>query len=199
MAATATTSTTTHGDVTSASMAPTTGFDELFVNPVDTSSHGGSLPALPDGWQHAGIVERIARQPRERRETILAGLFALVAGLWAPLGVVAFLTRNALLFFGLSAVAVVLGAAPRPGSASQVVGGLAERARSALERVGPALERVGPALERVSSALERVGPALEPVRARLRSVDRRVSAAVRDWLEDLRRGGGGHSTPSSAR
>ncbi len=185
MAATATTTETTHGDLTSMSMASTRGFDELFVNPVDTHSHGGSLPGLPDGWQHAGLVERIARQPRERRETILAGLFALVAGLWAPLGVLAFLTRNALLFFGLTAVAVVLGAAPRPGSASQVVGGLADR-------VGPVLERVGP-------ARERIGSALEPVRARLRSVDRRVSAAVRDWLEDLGSGGGGHSKPSSAR
>lgn len=228
MAATATTTETTHDDATSTSMASTEGFDELFVQPVDTPDQGRDLPTLPGGWRHAGLVGRIARQPRERRETILAGLFALVAGVWAPLGVLAFMTRNFLLFFGLTAVAVALGAAPRPASASQVVAGLGDRIRPALEGVGSALERVGPALERVGPALaagrarlhplaSRLGAAaqraaaavrngghalrerLELVRDRLRSADRRVSAAVRQRLEDLRSGGPDHSTPSSAR
>lgn len=196
------------------------GFDDLFVQPVDAHDGRGSLPALPDGWRHAGLVELVARQPRERRETILAGAFALSAAVWAPLGLFAFMTRNGLLFGALSLIAGILAVAPRPLTVSQAVGDVADRAGPALDRVGPALtstrERLAPLMARLRELSARAMPVLRDlgdralpvlrtvvgrvmaalndvggrVAERVRSADRRVSAAVRRGLEGLHAGGG---------
>lgn len=152
------------------------GFDELFVQPVEPHDGRGSLPPLPGAWRHAGLVALVVRQPRERRETILAGGFALAAVLWAPLGVLAFMTRNALLFGVLSGAAAIVAAAPRPATGSVAVGDLANRVAAALRDGG------------------------HRVAVRLRSADRSVATAVRRGVEGLHSGGGrDHSTPSSAR
>lgn len=65
-------------------------------------------------WQQAGPIRWLRSQPVERRHTVLAALFALVAAVWAPLGVLAFLTRSTALFVVVTLAAVVLVAAPRP-------------------------------------------------------------------------------------
>lgn len=172
--------------------SPTEGFDELFVRPVDADAEAVALPSPPDGWRHAALFERIARQPRERRETILAGGFALLAAVWAPLGVLAFLTRSLLLFLTVSVAAVLVAAAPRPVGASQVIGDLTDRAAPAVDGVrafaGSIPQRLAPLVARLRDVGRRGV-------ARLRSLDRGVSAAVRSGLEDL----GDHSTPSSTR
>lgn len=185
--------------------SPTEGFDELFVRPVDADAEAEAvaLPRPPDGWRHAALFERIARQPRERRETILAGGFALLAALWAPLGVLAFLTGNILLFLTVSVAAVLVAAAPRPVGASQVIGDLTDRAAPAVDGVrafaGSIPQRLAPLAARLRDVGRRGAARLRDVGrrgvARLRSLDGGVSAAVRSGLEGL----GDHNTPSSTR
>lgn len=204
------------------------GFDDLFVQPVDPDDGHGSLPTMPSGWRHAGLVELVARQPRERRETILAGAFALTAVLWAPLGVFAFMTRNALLFGAASLVVAVVAAAPRPATASGAVADLADRAGQALDRVGPAVaatrDRLAPLVARTRERLaplaarlreqvallaprlrdgtDRVAAALRAgghrVAVSVRSADRTISAAVRRGLDGLHSGGGGDHSTPSS-
>ena len=179
--------------------------DELLVRPVEADAEPVALPRLPDGWRHAALVERIARQPRERRETILAGGFALVAALWAPLGVLAFLTRSTASFLAVSAAAVLLALSPRPVGTSEVIGGVTDRAASAVGRIravaGSLPERLAPLAARLRDLGRRVATRLRDLgrrgAARLRSVDAGISTAVRSGLESLR--GEDHSTPSSTR
>lgn len=162
--------------------SPTDSFDELFVQPVDARVDPASLPALPDGWRHAALVQRAARQPRERRETILAAGFALVAALWAPLGVVAVLTGSILLFVAVSVAAVLLVAAPRPVGASEVLDGIVDRA-------GPAMDR----LQAAGTA------AMDRVRTAGTATLERFATTVRGALAGLRARRRDHSSPSSAR
>lgn len=174
--------------------SPAERFDELFVRPVDADAQSVALPRLPDGWRHAALTERVARQPRERRETILAGAFALAAALWAPLGVFAFLTGSILPFLAASVAAVLVAAAPRPVGASQVIGDLTDRAAPAVDGVrafaGSVPERLAPLAARLRDVGRRGA-------ARLRSLDETISAAARSGLEGLRTDD--HSTPSSTR
>lgn len=174
--------------------SPAEGFDELFVRPVDAQVQPASLPQLPDGWRHAPLVEHAARQPRERRETILAGGFALLAALWAPLGVFTFLAGSILPFMAVSVAVVLVAAAPRPIGAAQAVGGLADRAAAFVDRIRAVADSLPGRLAPLAARLGDVG---RRGAAHLRSLDERISAAVRSGLEGL--SGDDHSTPSSTR
>jgi hypothetical protein len=183
---------------------------EVLVQPTAPSEGRVDPPGLPRGWQHAGLVESLAAMPRERRETMLAAGFALVAGVWAPLGILAFLARSTTLFLLASlAVATVLFA-PRPAlqrvsaaspreRATALSRQLAAAVTSAGRSARPGLERFG---RRVGAGLDvaidwteqqwhKAGPALASARDWTEQQWHRAGPAIaegRDWGRQQLRG-----------
>lgn len=120
----------------------------------DVGGHSG----LPQGWRHSALVTWIQEQPREQRESTLAGLFALLAAVWAPLGILSFLARVFTIFFVVSLLVAVAVAAPRPTAVAVV-------SRTVREQVAPALQR---AASDLAAALRHVRRELPGVAAELR-------------------------------
>ena len=115
---------------------PNSPFDQLFVE-ADALAPPSRRP-LRDGWQAAPLTEALARMPKERRETVMAMGFGLLALVYGPLGFVALLTGTTRIFLFATAVLVAIVAAPRPPWAqgvvtrmSRVAGDLNDRATDA--------------------------------------------------------------------
>lgn len=70
--------------------------------------------AIPDGWHHAPLVERLHALPEARRETALAAGFGVAAFAVGFVGVAAVLLDRTLPFLLLLAVALVVAFVPRP-------------------------------------------------------------------------------------
>ncbi len=172
---------------------PAEAFDEVFVHGTAASDGvrgdgTARLPELPEGWHHAPAVARIARQPLERRHTILAGLFAIAAAVWAPLGIVAFLSRETTLFLLASSAVLVVVAAPRPRTGAAAADG----ARDLADRLAVMARQLAATARHVYDEVrERSGPAAARAResalafaVRSRDAARRGAAVTRRWLRD---------------
>ena len=109
--------------------------------------------SLPDGWHHSVLVAWLLDQPRERRETALAGLFALTGALWAPLGVLSLLAGAFAIFLIASAVVLLVAAAPRPDAVADLRVAAVERLR--LREVG---RRLTAAFHHARARLSELGP-----------------------------------------
>lgn len=172
--------------------------------PAPRDSGGSSMPR---GWRHSVLVTWLRQQPRERRETILASLFALVAAVWAPLGVLAFLARVFTIFAVVSALVVVAAAAPRPTAVAALTGAIRTRVLPELRVAWRGLARASRHVRRelpgvvaqlrdeASPALQRAGERTAASTSKLWSSIKRGAAHTRERLAEL----GPHPAQSSPR
>ena len=209
MATTATTERTTTATIPAATL------DEILLGTAQDRPHEAGLPDLPDGWQHAAIVQRLADAPAERREGLLAMAFGLVALLWAPLGIMAVIAGTERVFLVLSFVLAVVALAPRPTGVATALAGLTERLRPAAERTaegagalagrvrrdtGPAARRLAAWTRRTTERVRReAGPALTRARAMAVEASRSLRTRVNDAAASFKAAGeraGDVSAPS---
>lgn len=153
--------------------------------------------AMPAGWRHSALVAWLRDQPQERRESVLASLFALVAAVWAPLGVLAFLARVFSIYAVVTVLLLVAVAAPRPTAVAYVATAFSEHVQPALRTawqqlvvavrhvrrevpdvMGMLREEASPHVRR---AVDRTGRAAVSASASIR----RGSAHVRERLAEL--------------
>lgn len=176
------------------------------MRPAELHCGRAEAPPLPRAWRHAPVVGWLAAQPRERRDTLLAGLFAVVAGAWAPAGILFFLARQFTAFLLVSLVVLVVVTAPRPSLARARagrpvadltgVGDLAEageqrrlvRAATAVRSsMGALADATGRRIGAFRAAVDRGGEHRQP------AGDLRLGDPLSRWLD------GAQSTPSSTR
>lgn len=216
------TTATTERETTTALPAAT--LDEILLGTAQDRPHEAGLPDLPDGWQHAALVQKLADAPAERREGLLAIAFGLLALLWAPMGIMAVIAGTERAFLTLSLLLAVVLLVPRPTGVAEAFAAVAERLRPAAARVrreaGPAAGRVAGWVRRTSARVRReAGPALASARATVvagaRTLRTRTEAFVADFKAAGERAGDvsapsglsdplsrwvdGQSTPSSTR
>lgn len=144
---------------------------------------------LPSGWRHAAPVQWLLDHPVERREAILAGAFGVLAAIWAPLGILAFLARVFSVFLVVSLLLVVVLAAPRPTAVAQLTAALRTHVAPAARRIGPALGDAGRQLGAAMTHVRRELPGVvAAVRAEMAPLGRRLSRAGSSTMARVRRG-----------
>ena len=162
-----------------------------------SSSRGAERSSMPAGWRHSALVAWMRDQPQERRESTLASLFALVAAVWAPLGILAFLANVFAIFLVVSGLLVVVVAAPRPTAFAYATEAFTEHAQPVLRDARQQLVAASRHVRRelpealamlTDAASPHVRRAAERTRRAASSASaslRRGSAHVRDRLAEL--------------
>lgn len=162
---------------------------------AEPAGSAGDPARLPAGWRHAAPVAWLLDHPRERREAILAGAFGLLAAIWAPIGILAFMARVFGIFLAVSLTLAVVLAVPRPRAVAQLTAAFREHVAPATRRLGPALRgarrELGAAVMHVRRELPGVVAAVReeiaPVAGRTRDAAASAMARVRRGATHTRR------------